>query len=167
MKIDFKNPTVYYIAVPILAGLWAVMAGVVFYPRSMQAWEKGKSDSALVEEQIKQLVALQPQRLDYASKGTDKKPEEFDYNKTLNDFSKDFAISGLSYNAREKAKRSGRQTQSASISIKKIDTEKFSQFLSALLLRWPDLKCDQLSIQKIKNTKNDWQVNLSMTYYYD
>ena len=168
MKIDLKNPTVYYIAVPILAGIWAVMAGFVFYPRSLEAWDKGRSDADLVKKQIEQLVSLQPQRLIFAAKDGEK-PEEFDYTKTINDFAKVFSISDTNYNVtvRGKAKRSGRQTQSATIAIKSIDTEKLAQFLSALLLRWPDLKCEVLSIEKIKNTKNNWKSNLSLTYYYE
>ncbi|MHC5179877.1 MAG: hypothetical protein ACYSOS_05055, partial [Planctomycetota bacterium] len=68
MKIDLKNPTVYYIAVPILAGIWAVMAGFVFYPRSLEAWDKGRSDADLVKKQIEQLISLQPQMLAFAAK---------------------------------------------------------------------------------------------------
>lgn len=168
MKIDFKNPTVYYIAIPIIAGVWALTAGIVFYPRSIQAWDQGKSDAAVVEEQIKELAALQPQRLAFTSEASNES-EEFDYTKTVNDFSRIFAISESNYNlnVRGKARRAGRETQSASILIKSIDIEKLAQFLSALLLRWPDLKCEQLSIEKIKNTKNNWKVNLSLTYYYE
>ncbi|MHC4834753.1 MAG: hypothetical protein ACYTCN_02205 [Planctomycetota bacterium] len=168
MKIDLKNPTVYYIAVPILAGIWAVMAGFVFYPRSLEAWDQGRSDAALVKKQIEELVSRQPQRLTFAAEGGEK-PEEFDYTKTINDFAKVFSVSDTNYNlvVRGKAKRSGRQTQSATIAIKSIDIEKLAQFLSALLLRWPDLKCEVLSIEKVKNTKNSWKCNLSLTYYYE
>ena len=168
MKIDLKNPTLYYIAAPILAGIWAVMAGFVFYPGSLEAWDRGQSDADLVKKQIEQLIALQPQLLTYAAKGGEK-PEQFDYTKTINDFAKLFSISETNYNltVRGKTKRAGRQTQSATITIKSIDIEKLAQFLSALLLRWPDLKCEVLSIEKVKNTKNSWKSNLSLTYYYE
>ena len=35
-----------------------------------------------------------------------------------------------------------------------------------MLLRWPELKCEVLSFEKVKNTKNNWKVNMSLTYYY-
>ncbi|MHC5102257.1 MAG: hypothetical protein ACYSOQ_02450, partial [Planctomycetota bacterium] len=77
MKIDYKNPTVYYIAVPVIAGLWAILAGFVFYPAAIEAWEQSRSDFESGEKHIKQLIALQPKRLDYKV-DQKAKPEEFD-----------------------------------------------------------------------------------------
>jgi len=96
------------------------------------------------------------------------KPEEFDFTKTINDFARIFSISDSDYNliVRGQTKRAGRQTRSATIVIKTIDIEKLAQFLSAMLLRWPELKCEVLSFEKVKNTKNNWKVNMSLTYYY-
>ena len=96
------------------------------------------------------------------------KPEEFDFTKTINDFARIFSISDSNYNLadRGQGKRAGRQTQSATIAIKTIDIEKLAQFLSAMLLRWPELKCESLGVEKIKNSKNSWKVDLKLTYYY-
>ena len=167
MKIDYKNPTVYYIAVPVIAGLWAILAGFVFYPASIEAWKQSRSDFESVEKQIKQLIALQPKRLDYKV-DQKAKPEELDLTKTINDFARVFSISDSNYNltVRGQTKRAGRETRSATIVIKTIDIEKLAQFLSAMLLRWPELKCEVLSVEKVKKTKNNWKVNMSMTYYY-
>ena len=167
MKIDFKNPNVYYIAVPVIAGLWAILAGFVFYPSSIDAWDRSQTDFESVEKQIKQLVTLQPKRLAYK---VDEKaePEDFDFTRTISEFARVFSISDTNYNlaVRGPTKRAGRQTRSATIVIKTIDTEKLAQFLSAMLLRWPELKCEVLSFEKVKNTKNNWKVNMSLTYYY-
>lgn len=167
MKVDLKNPNLYYITIPIAAGLWAILAGFVFYPSSIEAWEKGQADFESAEKQIKQLVTLQPKRLDF--KVDEKaKPEDFDFTKTINEFARVFSISDSNYNltVRGQTKRAGRQTRSATIVIKTIEIEKVAQFLSAMLLRWPELKCEVLSIEKVKNTKNNWKVNMSLTYYY-
>ena len=167
MKIDLKNPNVYYIAAPILAGLWVILAVFVFFPSSVDTWDRSQTDYKSVEKQIKQLVTLQPKRLEY--KVDEKaKPEDFDFTKTINDFARIFSISDSNYNltVRGQTKRAGRQTRSATIVIKTIDIEKLAQFLSALLLRWPELKCEVLSFEKVKNTKNNWKVNMSLTYYY-
>lgn len=167
MKIDFKNPNFYYIAVPVIAGLWAALAGLVFYPSSMEAWENGQKDYESAEKQIEQLVILQPKRLSYK---VDEKaePEEFDFTKTINDFARIFSISDSNYNltVRGQTKRAGRQTRSATIVIKTIDIEKLAQFLSAMLLRWPELKCENLGFEKIKNSKNSWKVDMKLVYYY-
>lgn len=167
MRIDPKNPTVYYIAVPILAGLWAILAGFVFYPGSIEAWEKSQKDFKTVEQQIKQLVALQPKRLTYK---LDEKTasEDFDFVKTVDEFAQIFSIAPSNYNltVRGETKKAGKTARSATIAVKSIDIEKLTQFLTALLLRWPELKCEVLSIEKVKNTKNNWKVNMSLTYYY-
>lgn len=167
MKIDLKNPNVYYIAIPVIAGLWAILAGFVFYPGSIEAWEKSQADFESAGKQITQLVALQPKRLAY--KVDEKaKPEEFDYSKTINEFAQVFSISDSNYNltVRGQTKKAGRQAKSATILIKTIDIEKLAQFLSAMLLRWPELKCEVLGIERVKNAKNNWKVNMSLTYYY-
>ena len=159
MKIDYKNPNLYYIAVPVLAGLWAILAGFVFYPSSIKAWEKSQTDFESLEKQITQLIALQPKRLEYK---VDEKaePEDFDFTKTVNDFARVFSISDTNYKltVRGSTKRAGRQTRSASIVIKNIDTEKIAQFLSALLLRWPELRCEVINFEM-----KDWLIVPSFT----
>ena len=167
MKIDFKNPNVYYIAVPILAGLWAVLAGFVFYPESIDAWEKSKEDSKIVEDQIRTLVALQPKRLAYKADGK-VESEAFDFTKTISESARIFSISDSNYNltVRKQSNRAGRKVRSAEMTIPTIEVEKLAQFLSVMLLRWPELKCEKLSFEKLKNAKNNWKVKLSLTYYY-
>ena len=167
MKIDYKNPMLYYIAVPVVAGLWAVLAGLVFYPDSIKTWESEKADYAAVEKRIKQLVELQPKRLAYKVDGK-AKSEDFDFTNTIDDFAQLFSISPSNYslNVRAETKRAGRKTRSAAITIKNIEIERASQFISAMLVRWTDLKCESLGLERVKNTKNRWKVDMKLTYYY-
>jgi hypothetical protein len=162
-----KNPTFYYIGVPIAAALWAVLAGAVSYPRAMQAWQDTRTEAVQAEKLIDQLVTLQPKRLAYKV-DENAAGEAFDFSKTINEFAGVFGISPSAYNltVRGETRKANRRAQSASMSIKTIDIETLAQFLSALLLRWPDMKCEVLSFEKIKNTKNDWTATLSLTYYY-
>ena len=166
MKIDYKNPMLYYIMVPVLAGLWAVLAGSVFYPNSVKACDETRYESEDVDNQIKRLVDLQPERL--AFKVEKKASEDFDFTKTINEFAQKYSISPSNYNlnVRGEARKSGMKTRSASISIKNIDIEKMAQFLSDMLFRWPDLKCENLGIEKVKNSKNNWKVDMKLTYYF-
>ncbi|MEN8127774.1 MAG: hypothetical protein ABFR90_08210 [Planctomycetota bacterium] len=167
MKQALKNPNLYYIAVPVIAALWALMAGLVFYPKSVDTWETSKTEYKNVQDLIDKIVKLQPERLAYKVDENDTSGE-FDFTKTINDFAQVFSIPSSKYglNVRGEAQRSGRRTRSATISIETIDIEKMAQFISAMLLRWPDLKCETLSFQKIKDTKNNWKVDMSLTYYY-
>lgn len=167
MKETLKKPAFYYILVPVAAALWAVIAGLVFYPRSVQAWQDTKDEAIQAEELIDKLVTLQPKRLTYkVDESTE--GDEFDYTKTINEFARVFKISPSDYNltVRGETRKAKRRAQSASMTIKTIDIETLAQFLSALLVRWPDLKCEVLSFEKVKKTKNNWTATLSLTYYY-
>lgn len=167
IKIDFRDPNMYYILVPVLAAMWAVTAGLVMYPKSVKAWKESEAEYAKAQSLMDQLVTLQPERLAYKV-DENAKSQDFDFTKTINEFAQALSISPSNYNltVRSEANRAGRKTRSATISIKTIDIEKLSQFLSALLLRWPDLKCDTLSFSKIKDAKNNWQADISLTYFY-
>ena len=166
-EIDFKNPNVYYILVPVLAAIWAVTAGLVSYPKSVKAWQDSQAEYEKAQGLIDQLATLQPERLAYKVDKT-VQSEDFDFTKTINEFAAALSIPPSSYNltVRSEANRAGRRTRSATVSIKSIDIEKLAQFVSALLLRWPDLKCDTLSFSKIKGAKNNWQADISLTYFY-
>ncbi|MHC4854870.1 MAG: hypothetical protein ACYS72_00510 [Planctomycetota bacterium] len=166
-KIDLKDPNVYYILVPVLAAMWAVMAGLVLYPKSVKAWDESEAEYTKAQTMMDQLVTLQPERLAYKV-DENAKSQDFDFTKTINEFAGALSIPPSNYNltVRSEANRGGRKTRSASISIKAIDIEKLAQFLSALLLRWPDLRCDTLSFSKIKDAKNNWQADISLTYFY-
>lgn len=167
IKIDPKDPNTYYILIPVLAAMWAVTVGFVLYPKSIKAWEESKAGYTNAQTLMDQLVTLQPERLAYKV-DENAKAQDFDFTKTINEFAQALSIPPSNYNltVRSEANRGGRKTRSASISIKTIDIEKLSQFLSALLLRWPDLKCDTLSFSKIKDAKNNWQADISLTYFY-
>lgn len=167
MNKTLKNPNFYYIVIPVLAALWALMAGLGFYPKSVQVWDDSKEEYNKSKTLIEKLIALQPKRLEYQVDES-QQSDKFDFTRTINDFAEVFSISLSNYNlnVRLETKRAGRRVQSASMSIKTIDIENLAQFLSGLLLRWPDLKCEMLSLEKLKNSKNAWKAEMSLTYYY-
>jgi hypothetical protein len=168
MKKMLRNPNFYYLLVPVAALLWALTAGFIFYPKSVAAWQDSQSEYQNAQEWIEKLVTLQPKRLTFKVDPS-AKPEEFDFTKTINEFAQVFSISSANYtsNVRGEVKRAGRQSRSAAVTIKSIDIERLAQFLSAMLLRWPDLNCEVLSLEKGKAGKNDWKAELTLTYYYE
>jgi hypothetical protein len=167
MNKALKNPNVYYIGIPAIAALWAVIAGMMLYPKSVNALKDSKTDYQKAQKIIEELVSLEPKRLTFKV-DENTKSEDFDFTKTINEFAKAYSISPSDYNivVRGESRRAKRIARSASISIKKIDIEKLAQFLSAMLFKWPDLNCDTLSFDKIKDNKNSWSATISLTYYY-
>lgn len=167
MKEMLKNPNVYYILIPVLVGFWALMACFVFYPGSVSAYqEDAKPEYEKTQEWIEKLVAIAPQRLQNQNKlGSDGK---FDFGNTINTLAQLFEIPSSSYtlNIRPEVPRAGKRARTASMSIKEIDIEKTARFVSTMLGGWPDLKCDTLSFDKAKTGKDNWKVEMSLTYYY-
>ena len=51
-KEYLKDPNVYYIGLPVLAGLWAVLAMFVSYPGAVRAWEEDE-DPQVDEDELR------------------------------------------------------------------------------------------------------------------
>ena len=166
MKKYLRNPFFYYALIPVLAGLWAVSAGLVFYPRAVSSLQEGQDEYKTAQELLAQIVAIEPQRLAYKQeKGVS---GDFDFTKVVNEFATVFSIpsSNFTLNTRGETKRAGKRARSAVLSIKSIDIEKTAKFLSTMLIRWPELQCEILSLEKLPQGKNNWKVDMTLTCYY-
>jgi hypothetical protein len=167
MKDYLKNPMFYYIAVPVVLCVWAILAGAVFYPRAVTAWTNGQEEYKIAQELLAQIIAIEPQRLTHkqeqGSSGGD-----FDFTKVVNDFAAAFSIppANFTLNTRGETKRAGKRARPATLSIRTIDIEKMSKFLSVMLIRWPDLQCESLTLEKLPQGKNEWRIDMTLTYYY-
>lgn len=166
MKEYLKNPRFYYLVIPVFTAVWAVAAGVVFYPRAVSSWQEGQEEYKAAEDLLAKIIAIEPQRLAFKQeKGT---AGDFNFTQVVNDFASLFSIpsSNFTLNTRGETKRAGKRAQSTVLSIKTIDIEKVSKFISAMLIRWPDLQCEILNLDKLPQGKNNWKVDLTLTYYY-
>lgn len=166
MKDYMKNPMVYTVAVPLLAGLWLLYTWTAAYPGSIELLTQGKADYDEAQKLLGQILALEPQRLSYQQeKG---KTSEFDYTNVIDQFTKQFAIAPGDYtlSVRGATRKAGQTIKGADLSIKTIDIEKLSKFISALLIRWPELECERLAVEKLPAGKNNWKVTLRLTYKY-
>lgn len=167
MKAILRNPNLYYIAVPVLAAVWALLAGFVFYPGSVTAFEEeAKPEYTQSQEWIEKILPIQPQRLQYSIENGTNRP--FDFGEVITTLTQVFDIPTSRYtlNVRGEVNRAGKKARSATIDIKEIDVEKTARFLSTMLSGWPDLKCESLSLEKAKTGKDNWNVDMTLTYYY-
>lgn len=167
MKDKLKNPNLYYIAVPILAGIWALLAGFVFYPGAVKAWEEDAKPVYTESQQwMLKLIELQPQRLQFqVEQGKD---GEFDFGQSIDLLTMLFEIPPSKYtlSVRKAVNKGGKKSRTATMAIKELDIETTGRFVSAMLAISPDLKCDIISIDKAKSGKDNWNVDLTMTYKY-
>lgn len=167
IKEYLKNPVFYFIAVPALLGLWALLTAFVFYPAAVQRWNRQKEDYQNAQNLLKELLTIEPQRLTYTAK-KDGAEQGFDFSQVVNEFAATFSIPSNDFmlSTRGQTRRAGKLAKSAMLSIKSIDIEKMAKFLSTLLVRWPDLQCEMLTIEKLPQGKNLWKVDMTLTYYY-
>ena len=167
MKEYLKHPFFYYIAIPVVLGVWAITAGAVLYPRAKTAWELGKEDYVNAQDLLAQIVAIEPQRLTHQQKEGEV-AGDFDFTPIVNEFATALRIppANFTLNTRPETRRAGKRAQSATLSIQTIDIEKTTMFLSTLLIRWPDLQCERLTLNNLPQGKDNWGVDMTLTYYY-
>ena len=166
MKEYYKEPNFYYILVPAIAVLWVIVTWFVSLPTAEKKWQRNREQFEDAQTQITRILALDPERLEFENqKG---KSVEFDYANAVENFARAWKIppSNYSLQASREIKRAGQRTKGASVQIKPVDVETFTQFLSAMMLRWPDLQCDQIKLTKQKDGPDSWKVDLKFTYYY-
>ena len=165
MKDYLKNANLYYAAVPVLVALWAFFTWTVSLPRADEEWAKLRKEYDNVQVQVAKILTIDPERLDYTTK--EGKAIEFDYVSVIDKVAKEWGIPESAYNlqAKKAKKIRGQEAQSANISIKPVKIETITQFLSALLLRWPDLQCDLIKLTKLNDGPDSWKADMKLTYY--
>ena len=166
MKKLLKNPNMYYVLFPVLAGLWAAGAWGLSYPKSLEQRTEMENECLSSESYIKEILQIEPQRLAYQQ---DKdKSGEFDYTNVIDQYARMFGVSAADYtlSVRSATKRAGKTTKSADLTIKTIDIERLAKFISAILIRWPELECERLTVEKLSTGKNVWKASIRFTYFY-
>lgn len=162
----WKNPDLFFTLVPILAALWALGAGMIFYPRSVKTWKETQGQYAEAGVLIEQILQIEPERINFQQQ--EEQSSEFDYANEVDRFTKDFGIVSGSYtlSVRPGLKQKGKMRKSADLSFKSVQVETAAGFVSAMLARWPDLQCEQITLDKVGTAKNEWNVTVRLLYYY-
>ncbi len=166
MRDYWKNPNFYYILIPTLATVWAGLASLAFMPAANQRYQEQDNQYVKSKDLIRKILQIEPERLDYKlEKG---QSVEFDYATAIEEFAKACKISSSNYSLRggREVKRGGRKTKSADMTINAIDIERFATFLSSMLIRWSDLRCELLTMTKSKTGPDTWKATIKFTYYY-
>lgn len=167
MKAMLKNPNFYYILVPVLAAVWALAAGFVFYPGSARVYrEEVRSEYERSQDLIEKILTVQPERLQFSLLNDPDKPFDFGETITVLTLAFDIPTSRYTLNVRGEITRGGKTARTATMDIKEVDIEKMARFLSTMLTNWPDLKCEKLTLSKVKTGKDNWDVDMTLIYYY-
>ena len=166
MKDMLRNPFFYYIVVPVLIALWPLWLVAAGNPGARDSWDKEKQQFNDAEKLIAKILELDPQRLDYAK--AKKKAGEFDYAIAIDQAAKLCRILPSSYRLSSGPivkSRGGQSNQDATMTVSKVDIEKFARFISLIQFRWPSLQCTNLKLTKEKAAKDIWKADVRFKYY--
>ncbi len=167
MKDIYKNPILYYIAIPVIVGLWPLLVWAVYLPAAQdsigsQITEYGRAEQVMID-----ILTLEPERLDSAK--PNEAATEFSYTVDVND------VADSCYIPKEDCKvRSGiivetkdQNSQTANVDLKQVTMVKFARFLSEILKR-PNLQCESVKLTKKDNLpSNDLcDVDIKFKYFY-
>jgi len=168
MKDIYKNPILYYIAVPVIVGLWPLLVWAIYLPAAQKDVEEQIAQYKKAEPIMMEIFTLEPDRLEFA-----------DANDTAADFTYGEAVDRVASLCRIPPSKydlssgtaidlQGKKSQNASVDLKQIDIRKFARFLSMMQLRWANLQCEQLKLTKKKNLPDNdmWDVDIKFKYFY-
>jgi hypothetical protein len=168
MREIYKNPVLYYVAVPLLVGLWPILVWAIYLPtaekdKDTQITEYNKSEQIMLE-----ILALDPDRMDFAEP---------------NDIATEFSYSGVVYKVASLCaipagnckvhsgiivETKNQRSQTANVDLNQVDIAKLAKFISLLQLRWVNLQCESVKLTRKDNmtSKDVWDVDLKFKYYY-
>jgi hypothetical protein len=164
MKDVFRNPTFYYILVPVVVGIWPLLVWAVYLPQSRKGYQKEETDFKKSQDVMLEILKLDPERGSDANEAT----AEFDYANAVDRAASSCRIPPSKYKVSTQMlmKTRGRKTQDATVSLKEVDMESFAKFLSTIQLRWGNLECNYIRLAGKKGLPDMWDVEIRFKYIY-
>ncbi|HUT28470.1 MAG TPA: hypothetical protein VMX13_01665 [Sedimentisphaerales bacterium] len=166
MRDIYRNPTLYYILVPVVVAVWPLLVWGVYLPNADDKWDDDSKQYTEALKTIEKILELDEGRLEFAD--SQKTAEQFEYAIAVDRVTRSCGISSKDYELSSKPIRTsrGQKIQSCHVVLKQVDITSLARFLSTLQLRWPKLQCEILKLTKIKGLRDAWKVDLDFTYYY-
>lgn len=166
MKEVYKNPILYYVAVPALVALWPVVICFVYLPDAEKTLGDEMKSYSEAQRKMAGILLLDPGRLNSGDPNTGS--ADFNYLVEVEKMARLCKIPAANYSFGSRPPRapSGQKSQIANVELKDIDITRFARFLSTLQLRWANLQCEKVSLEKKKGSPDKWDVELGFKYYY-
>jgi len=168
MRDIFKNPILYYIAVPLLVTLWPVLVWAIYLPAAHKDIEENLNQYNKAQDIMLKILNLDPGRLDFSD--ANDSSIEFTYDRAVERVTGlcDIAPSKYKLNSGLTIESGGQKSQSANVRLQEIDIVRFAKFLSLIQFRWPNLKCNRLKLTRKEGLPNldVWDIDIELKYYY-
>jgi hypothetical protein len=166
MKDIYNNPILYYIAIPIIVGIWPLLVWAIYLPATEENFENQQGQYREAERIMMDILTLDPGRLDFIDPNdTD---AEFTYAKAIREVSLKCGIPSSKYELSSGMIISSREqkSQNAKVDLTQVDIVTFANFLSMIQFRWADLQCERVKLTKVKSVPDMWDVDIQFKYYY-
>jgi hypothetical protein len=164
MKDLYKNPTLYYIGVPVLLAIWPLWVSTRDLPTAKKDLDKWKGYLPDVNVVAGEILRLDPDRLD------DKVAnplEQFDYTAAIGRAASLCSMPAPIYSTDIKTKNAkGQESQTATVSLKGVGIVQVCQFLSRLQQSWPHLECTSVDLMQDKKVVDRWDVKVRFVYFF-
>jgi hypothetical protein len=168
MKDLHKNPTLYYILVPILVGFWPLLVWAMYLPDAEDTLKKDMDAAKKGQSLALQILVLDPERADTVDANS--APADFSYAKAVYDVALKCDIASK-YNVSTgpvRTTKDKQKIQTGRLKINEIGVAQLARFIALIQYRWGTLQCDDISLTKVKaEARPDvWTVVLNFTYYF-
>ena len=167
MKDIYKNPTLYYVLVPIVVALWPLLVWAIYLPDAKSTWQKERNDYEKdAKNTITEILDIDIARLGFADPNTG--AAEFDYGTAVNRIAAECEIPLAQYNYSSGLviTSGGQKSQTGKVKLNKVSIVKFAEFLSTMQFRWANLQCTKVGLRPNKGLPDTWDVDLEFKYYY-
>jgi hypothetical protein len=166
MKEFYKKPEFYYFIVPVFVIVWILTVAFLTLPTAEDKLGDAERDDTLIQGYVTTILTNEPGRINYKEK--EKKTGKFAYEIEIEKFAKMHNIPPSAYTLTSAGpiKRRKQLTQSADVTIKSIDIERFAKFLSSIQQSWPNLQCDSMALAKQKNALDVWDAKMKFIYIF-
>ena len=166
MKEFYKKPEFYYFIAPVFVIVWILTVAFFTIPTAENKLKTAVRNDDKIQGYVATILTLEPERDNY--KNQDDKTAKFDYVIVIEKFAKLHGIPSSACTPQVQApmKKRMQLTQSANITIKSIDIERFAKFLTSIQRSWPNLQCDSLSLKKQKKALDSWEAKMKFTYIF-
>lgn len=166
MKDILKNPVLYYIAIPVLVGLWPLLVFAVYLPAAKADKDNKIDQYKEAQNVMTQILILDPDRLKLADpNGAD---TEFTFDTAVYQIASKCNIPEAKFdlNPSMTMTSGGQKTQSANVGLKQIDIITFARFISMIQTRWPNLQCTRLKLDQKESMPDVWDIDVDFKYYF-
>ncbi len=164
MKKDiYKNPVLYYIAVPVAVALWPLLIWGVYLPRTGTSIDNKFNDYIEAQHYMEEILKSDPDRISASAASG-----EFDYATEIEKVASLCNIPSTDYTLSSGIIiKSGKQkSQNAKVILKQAGIAQAARFLSIIQYRWANLKCEQLKLTRREDLPDVWTVDIDFKYYY-